>query len=124
MSRWVLFFFALGVAGLVMLLVAAPASASGSCPLHHCEDSGSTVNNSYFFKKDRLTGEDYAKSVGITAVVGCGLYAGYQGLGNKRWRWPIQWCTDFLRKEVRATDDGRVTPDNLSDRPIGVRVYQ
>jgi len=120
MLRWMLV-----VTALVLSLIVIPAQASGACPLRHCDDdSETTVNNSYFLKKDRLTFEDYAKSVGITAVVGCGLYAGYQGLENKRWRWPIQWCTDFLRKEARAADNGRVTPDNLSDRPIGVRVYQ
>jgi len=66
-------------------------------------------------KKDTFTGKDFL----LSAVHGCGSVSLYQGIWNKRWRWPYQWCLDPLRppRKTTAADD-RVTPDNIQNRYI------
>lgn len=122
-------FVALGVLGIVLLFL-TEAQATGACRTHHCDDDGTQQSNpsSPVIRKDNDDGQRVLGGLGSAVLVGCAGISGYQGLWNGQWHWPYEWCLglveDRLSKPSASHSENKVTPDNLSDKPIGVRLYQ
>lgn len=119
---WVVICFLIVAATLVTAL---DAKASESCRHHDKCDKPVTVTQVTVVEKDRFTGEDFLKSAGILAISGCGITSIYQGTVNGAWRWPYEWCLGMDRPKTQSiATDGKITPNNLSDQKINVRVVQ
>lgn len=119
------------LAGVYFLIVAAAlvtvldAKASESCRHHDKCDKPVPVTQVTVVEKDKFTGEDFLKSAGILAISGCGITSIYQGAANGKWRWPYEWCLGMDRPKTQSiAADDKITPNNLSDQKINVRVVQ
>lgn len=117
-------FIVLGLLGIALLFL-SEAKATGSCRTHHCDEGQKSSPTIMSVVKDDDGAKATLNAVGGTILLGCAGISGYQGLFNQRWNWPYEWCFGLVeRKPGKAEDDARVTPSNLSDKPIGVRIFQ
>lgn len=118
---WMLIIICVGLVILLSILN-NPTYASGSCRTHSCEDSGDRTVNQYFQVKDDDGAKRTLEAIGWSALGACVGTSIYQGAVNNDWR----FCWNYFewKDKKPAKYDGKITPDNLSDKPIGVRLYQ
>lgn len=112
--------------GLVILLslMHNPTYASGSCRTYNCEDQEDRTIYKYINIKDDDGAKRALEAIGWSALGACVGTSLYQGTVNNDWRFCWNYFEWSTRKSGKAKDDGRITPDNLSDKPFGVRLYQ
>lgn len=115
---WMLIIICVGLVILLSLLH-RPVYASGSCRTHDCEDR--TIYK-YINIKDDDGAKRMLEAIGWSALGACVGTSFYQGLTNKDWR----FCWNYFewKPEDKLKDNGKITPDNLSNKPYGVRLFQ
>lgn len=119
-------FVVLGLLGIALLFLSlSEAKATGSCRTHHCDEEQQSSSTIVSVVKDDDGAKATLNAAGATILLGCAGVSGYQGIKNHRWHWPYEWCLGLVdRRPRKAEDDVRVTPSNLSDQPMGVRIFQ
>ena len=102
---------------LVILLAvfAMPVAASGSCSGHHCDDDHEHHHHAGTVSKKKTVD---LRAVAFTAIaVGATTYCAV-----RRWGYNEPCIGEPLKKTSFADD--QITPNNLSDQKINVRVYE
>lgn len=118
---WMLIIMLVGVV-ITIFIMSGPVRASESCRKHECESEDHAPTYKYVLVKDYDNAKRTIEGAGLSLVSACVGMSLYQGVFNKDWR--FCWKYFEFKNKTAEKHDGRVTPDNISDKPIGVRLYQ